>query len=358
MQPISYGSGYRFGNPNLRWGSPSYVLEPGDPGYVPDPSAPPPQTKTKRKYTMSNPTPRNLDDLIAAGEDLCDGLDTNAVAIGIKQNTAALARGELTALIGTNDTFNAAQGEQPAANTALRVADSNAKGYIGSAIKVLRISLGETWSDEWLATGLPANSLGIPGTQNARFTALSGLKAYFTANPTKEFTSATVTVTAALANTLHTACSAARNGVNAALAKTKAKLLLREPAEAAFRRRFRGTVEELGQVLADEDPKWYDFGLNRPADPSTPGVPSNVVATPLGGRRVLVQIDFARRANSYNYYKQVTGTDAAPVKVINTQGTQHTLENLPLGATVALTVAGVNDAGEGVPSDPVSVVVT
>ena len=23
-----------WGNPNLRWGSPSYLLEPGDPGYV------------------------------------------------------------------------------------------------------------------------------------------------------------------------------------------------------------------------------------------------------------------------------------------------------------------------------------
>ena len=88
------------------------------------------------------------------------------------------------------------------------------------------------------------------------------------------------------------------------------------------------------------------------------GVPSNVAAAALGAGRVLVQIDFARRANSYNYYKKVAGTDAAPVKVINTQGTQHTVENLPAGATVELTVAGVNDAGEGVPSDPVSVVVT
>ena len=73
---------------------------------------------------------------------------------------------------------------------------------------------------------------------------------------------------------------------------------------------------------------------------------------------MLVQVDGARRANSFNYYRNVIGTDAEPVKVINTQGTQHTLEGLPVGATVEITVTGVNDAGEGQPSDPVSVVVT
>ena len=46
------------------------------------------------------------------------------------------------------------------------------------------------------------------------------------------------------------------------------------------------------------------------------------------------------------------------MKVINTQGTQHTLEGLAAGATVEITVTGVNDAGEGQPSEPVSVVVT
>ena len=71
-----------------------------------------------------------------------------------------------------------------------------------------------------------------------------------------------------------------------------------------------------------------------------------------------VRCTAARHANSFNYYKKVIGTDAQPVKVINTQGTQHTFENLPVGATVEITVAGVNDAGEGRASAGVSVVVT
>jgi hypothetical protein len=38
-----------WGNPNLRWGDPSYILEPGDPGYVPwsPPGSPQPKPKPK-----------------------------------------------------------------------------------------------------------------------------------------------------------------------------------------------------------------------------------------------------------------------------------------------------------------------
>jgi len=349
--------GVRWDDVNLRWGEPAYLLEPGDPGYVGPPLSPR-SKKPKRKYKMANPTPATIGDLIAAGEDLCDGLDTHAVAVGIKQNTAALTRTDHTALVTAQNNFNAATGAQPAAYTALRVADSNAKGFIAKAITVLAASLGGEWSDEWVATGLPDSSLGIPRTQDKRFTALGGLKAYLTANPDKEVSTAAVVVTAALATTLHTALSTARGGVGTALANTKTKLMARDAAEEAFRKRFRGVIDELGQLLSDEDPKWYDFGLNRPADPATPGIPSNVLASAIGGGRVLVQIDFARRANSYNYYRKIVGTDTDQVKATNTEGTQYTIEGLPVGANVEITVTGVNDAGEGVASEPVSVAVT
>ena len=48
MKPVTWDSGVRWDDPNLRWGTPSYLLEPGDPGYVPDPnSASYPQTSTQ-----------------------------------------------------------------------------------------------------------------------------------------------------------------------------------------------------------------------------------------------------------------------------------------------------------------------
>ena len=35
MKFLLWGDGTKYGDPNAHWGSPSYVLEPGDPGYVP-----------------------------------------------------------------------------------------------------------------------------------------------------------------------------------------------------------------------------------------------------------------------------------------------------------------------------------
>ena len=329
MRTAYWDSGIKWGDVNLRWGSPSFLLEPGDADYVADPnSASFPKTRTKKRKNMaSNPTPDPLGELTASGEDLCDGLNQHAAAIGIKQNTFAATRADLDALIAAQAALQVADGAQPAAYAALRSADSNGKGFIARAIKVLSISLGDAWSDAWLATGLPNNTVGIPSTQDGRFAALGGLKAYFTANPAKE--NAPLTVTAAIAGTLYQAVSDARTAVGNALTLSSGKHKLRDAKKDAFRARYRATVTELEQLLADDDAKWYDFGLSRPADPAQPGQPANVNATPLGVGRVLVQIDGARRANSLNYYRQITalpagtpGTpDAQPVKVINTPGT-------------------------------------
>ena len=99
------------------------------------------------------------------------------------------------------------------------------------------------------------------------------------------------------------------------------------------------------------------FCALKAVSPATPGQPSNVTASGAGATNVLVIINGARRANSFNYYKQVMGTDPEPVKVQNVSETQFTIQALPSGATVQITVTGVNDAGEGPASTPVSVVV-
>jgi len=63
MKPVTWNSGIRWDDPNLRWGEPSYLLEPGDPGYV----GPPPKPKHRRRartpspQTLSHPTPTAMD---------------------------------------------------------------------------------------------------------------------------------------------------------------------------------------------------------------------------------------------------------------------------------------------------------
>ncbi|MCG3150142.1 MAG: hypothetical protein PCFJNLEI_03620 [Verrucomicrobiae bacterium] len=356
MRVIRWDDGTRWDDPNARWGDPSYLLEPGDPGYIaPTPTKP---KKKGRKHMASNPTPDAIDELIAAGEDMYDGLNQHAVAIGIKQNDPAGFRTKLDALITTQALFKAAESAQTGPYTQLRTADSNAKGFIAAAVKVLAISLGGQWSDAWIATGLPDNKVGVPSTQDKRFAALGGLKAFFTANPDMEVTTAKITVTAALATTRYEAFSDARQAVGNALTATATAFQPREAALDKFRAAYRSTINEIGDVLEDDDPKWYDFGLVRPIDGDQPGIPMNVVATALGGGKVLVQCVGARRANSFNYYRKIVGTDPDPVKVTNDISKTLVIDALPVGATVEATMTAVNEAGEGHASSPVSVVVT
>jgi hypothetical protein len=61
MRSVSYGDPEAvFGNPNLRWGSPSYLLEPGDPGYVSPISVNPKQKRMKHNRYYPDPQPQQV----------------------------------------------------------------------------------------------------------------------------------------------------------------------------------------------------------------------------------------------------------------------------------------------------------
>ena len=158
---------------------------------------------------------------------------------------------------------------------------------------------------------------GGRAADNARGPARHPTPAAPHAHPTMEVSTPKVTVTAALADTLCTAISDARKGVNNALNLTKTKVMAKDDAETAFRKRYRGVIKELEDILADDDPKRYDFGLSRPADPATSGQPAIVHATALGGARVLVQTDGARRANSVKEYLVSLGVSNARVDTVS-----------------------------------------
>lgn len=52
------GQPFTWGDPNLRWGDPSYYLEPGDPGFVP--YGPPKVSPPKKRSKPKTPPPTNL----------------------------------------------------------------------------------------------------------------------------------------------------------------------------------------------------------------------------------------------------------------------------------------------------------
>ena len=64
MRPVNYDDGTRWDDPNFHWGDPSYVLEPGDPGYIAPPPISVPQKHKKHKHTMNqDPVPQSYGNL-------------------------------------------------------------------------------------------------------------------------------------------------------------------------------------------------------------------------------------------------------------------------------------------------------
>jgi len=302
-----------------------------------------------------NLIPKNIDALLVLAEDAADGLQQHAANVGVVQNTQAKLRAEAAALQtaqAAHLTMRAAKVEKTAAKT---LQDSNTKAFLGTTIAVLKPALGASWSSAWEAVGLQGGSLAIPATMEERSGLLLAIKSYLTANPGRE--NAPLQITAAAAQTLAEASSAARAASNQSNTDAGQAMAAREAAAAALRRRLRGLVEELVGLIADDDARWYAFGFNAPGDPETPGVPEHLTATPgaAGSRTVYVDWDDARRAERYHVFTKSAG-DAQPVLRGNVTETDAALSGLPAGA-VEITVTALNDAGESVRSAPLTAAV-
>ena len=222
----------------------------------------------------SNRLPDPLDDLFTLAEDMTDGCHNHEVTIGLKQNLEVDMRTDLDAAVLAQGIYKTALSAKTGFSTAVTVADSNGKAFIGSARRVLVANYGEGWSQSWAATGFPDQSTAVPSTQGKRQALLQSLKNFFKANPSMEVNTPKVIVTSVLAGTLFTALSTAR--VAAADGNTDAgtKKNLRDAAEQTLRDRMSGLINELGQLLDDTDPLWLAFGLNEPGATNLPGLPS------------------------------------------------------------------------------------
>lgn len=303
----------------------------------------------------SNQLPTGIDHLFTLGEDMADGLHAHEAAVGVKQNKEADVRAALSAAITAQNNFKAAQTAKLALSTAVTVADSNAKAFIGSARRVLVNYLGEGWSAAWEATGFPNQSTAVPVTQSERQALLQSLQNYFTANAAQQ--NAPLNVTAARAGNLFTALSDARSAAADGNTDCGKKKNLRDTTVAALRTRMSGLVNELDQLLEDDDPLWLAFGLNLPGATNLPDPADSLILTAGGPGVVLADWSDASRATRYRVFKQVVGVDANFVAVATVNDSDCTLSGLPSGKTVRVQVVSANDAGQSEPSTPAEIVV-
>ena len=307
------------------------------------------QNQTKGKIMAGNPAPNNPDDLLALAEDIADGLQTLEAAVGVKQNTEAVLRGTIAAYRAADTQLGAAKAARGVADVAVDTADDKAKAFLREARKVLTHYLGETWNVAWEATGFPNQSTAVPRSPEERMNLCASLQAYFTNNPAQE--SAQFGVTAALAQGKFDAASDARDGFDAKDAAVTLKDQALTTAFKNLKKRVRGLITELETLLADDDPRWHEFGLSRPSDPDNPEKVTGLVLTPNMPGDVMVKWGRAPRATRYRVYKQVLTVDAAPVNIETVHDRQFMLEGLPSGKVVRVYIVAANDAGEAPASE-------
>ena len=303
----------------------------------------------------SNALPSKLNRLFAVCDDMCDGLTLLEVPLGIKQNTEAILRAALAAGRAAEAAYGDSQVARKAANFTLTTADTAGRIFIGNARKRLSKFFGEAFSTEWAAAGWPDSSTAVPSTQEERFDLIASLKTHFTSHPAHE--SVDMDATAAIADTVYTNISDARAALAAKVALVGAAKNARDAAEVNLRKRGNGLIGELETVLSDEDPRWHNFGLSRPADEATPEAPGliTLIAGIVG--RLLVDWEDALRADHYRVWIFIVGTDTAFRAVDSPSDSDASLSALPSGSTVRVHVTSVNAAGESAPSPEAQAVV-
>lgn len=287
MKILTFDSGYRWGDPNLRWGNPSYVLEPGDPGYTP-PANPTP--KPGKRTMKNNPIAKNNKVMLAQGEDVADGMTAIQDSVGLKQTRDTDLRPILAQLKGDHEplvpvgspaylgliyVYDQTKVETGEAYAARKAKDDEVKQFLTDARDVLKkpALLGPTWSPAWVTAGFTeSGSTAVPSTQEDRFASILAISNYFALHPTHESPGPAPhpVITAARAQVLHTELSNARALLNDCTQKQEEAKLARDAVFDLLRKRLIATVDELGLLLSDTDPRWETFGLNIPANPRAP----------------------------------------------------------------------------------------
>ena len=290
---------------------------------------------------------------------MADALDLSTTAIagatdmgvaGPKYNTAAVLTADSAALVTARNVHDAALMELDRKQDVLNTVRLSARVFAIMAKDRLKLRLGSKYSQAWDVAGF-VGSLRVPSSTSDLKVLLQRLVSYFTNEPTAE--SAEVTATAA--QTLYGELVAAENAINAQKTVVNTKLNDRKAKFDVVKRRIRGLVKELSEILDPLDPRWTSFGLNKPGAKQMPGVPENVTVTLIGGGKAVVSWGSAPRAEHYRLWMKINGVDEELQSVGSSAGVDFTIEGLPANATIEIAVSAVNNGGESGKSAVVTV---
>ena len=376
MKPVTWDSGVSWDDPNLRWGDPSYLLEPGDPGYVNTAPATPVGGSAKKKGTKTmNETPENQKVLLALAKKMRAGAASLQDTIGLHHHrdttlNAAILKleGDPAAAPGSNANkgsqlvYKSCEDAAKDARSALKaLSDGTVKTLLTAYRDVLERIHGRKHNAGWSAAGF-TDGVSVPREHDKRQSLLAAMRSYLAANAGHEATlpqpsGPPLAVTAAAALALGTTFQAAFDLVNAKEGEQANCKNLRDADKDALFDEVSGTIRELGDLLADDDPRWETFGLNIPANPNPPEPVSAATLTAVGPGREELAWPAATRATYYRLFLKIHGVDTDFQFIKRDSDLDHTFTNLTPGTTISAYIIAANPGGEAVPSPTVTKVV-
>jgi hypothetical protein len=318
--------------------------------------APTSKPKYNRRIMASNPTPENPDILRALADRMADGCHLHETSLGLLRYKEVVMRAGISTLGLAETALGLKKLAVSTAYTALQEADDAGTVVLTNCKLALAKKLGQRWSAAWEPTGFPGQSTAVPNTQDLRFTLLDSLKNYFTAVPANE--NPGMEATAALCEAAWTVISDARHDVAAAESELTTAGNTRADAVDGLRKRVRGLITELEDVLSADDPRWEAFGLNIPANPSTPEPVESLTAAALGGGRIELAWPYAVRAVRYKVESFIVGVDTEWQSKANAKDLGIIVKGYTADQVVKVRVISSNDGGDANPSPEVQVTVT
>lgn len=310
---------------------------------------------TSPSPTMAaNPTPTNDQVLLARMSDVISGCHALEMEIGLKQNTAATLQqvlDEARAALAEVGRLKTARGQR---RKELLQRDREGEQAISRCRLRLAMLFGISYNVNWGAAGFPDNSTMVPEVFAKRLSLLHKLALHLELKPEHE--SSDMQATAAVCHATFEALSDARSAVNRSQSALRTAVIAKNQAMKKLRKRLRGLIRELGQLLSPEDGRWRQFGLNRPAQETMPVPVEQVTLTAMGGGQVLAQWPPAPHATRYRVQSRVAGSDE-----FQAEATVHDKECLlsgkTPGETLEVRVIAANSMDEAAPCPATGVTV-
>jgi hypothetical protein len=306
----------------------------------------------KRTSMAKNTIPQSFPSVFVLSTDAFLGADQHGAEIPLVINTAVLIGTDRTALIGSQEEYEAARGALTELSAARKAALGGAMEYCYTVRDTLTFYLGRHFTNAWIAAGW-LDTLEVPRSYDGIYTLCFKLTGYFGANPSQENAALGVTAAAAQAHVVALQ-SANHNYLNGETASFLRKDT-RDETFRAMRKRLSGLCKELSMRLEDLDPRWRWFGFNLPGAPTVPAVPEGVAVFALPGARLQISCDPAAGATRYRFYAQRLIVDPVPVALGTADEPLFISEALVPGQEYRVYVSASNEGAESQLSAPVNV---